>query len=69
MGRAARRGRGPGNDEVNTPTSEMATRFPLALVPTFLVPLAWTLHVVSLWQLLGGSWVPARTVGRVISEV
>jgi hypothetical protein len=60
---------GPAQVFHTTPTSEMATRFPLALVPTFLVPLAWTLHVVSLWQLLGGSWVPARTVGRVISEV
>lgn len=39
-----------------TPTSELATRFPLALVPTFLVPLAFVLHVVSIWQLLGGSW-------------
>jgi hypothetical protein len=39
-----------------TPTSQLATRFPLALVPTFLVPLAFTLHVVSLWQLLGTSW-------------
>lgn len=41
------------------PTSELATRFPLALVPTFLVPLAFTIHVISLWQLLGRSW--ART--------
>jgi hypothetical protein len=29
------------------------TRFPMALVPTFLVPLAFVLHFVSLWQLLG----------------
>ncbi len=42
-----------------TPTSQMATRFPLALVPTFLVPLAFTIHVISLWQLLGARW--ART--------
>jgi hypothetical protein len=41
-----------------TPTSELATHFPLALVPTFLVPLAFVLHVISLWQLLGGTWVP-----------
>ena len=50
-----------------TPTSEMATRFPLALVPTFLVPLAWTLHVVSLWQLVGGSWSRAEGVKEVQS--
>jgi hypothetical protein len=40
------------------PTSVLATNFPLALVPAFLVPLAFVLHVVSLWQLLGGSWRP-----------
>jgi hypothetical protein len=39
-----------------TPTSELATQFPLALVPTFLVPLAFMLHVVSLWQLFGKTW-------------
>jgi hypothetical protein len=39
-----------------TPTSELITGFPLALVPTFLVPLAFTLHIVSLWQLFSGSW-------------
>ena len=39
---------------------------PLALVPTFLVPLAFVLHVISLWQLLGGTWVPhpAASSGR-----
>ena len=41
-----------------TPTSELATYFPLALVPTFLVPLAFALHVISLWQLSGDAWVP-----------
>jgi len=48
----------PGGAQVfmTVPTSEMLTRFPLALVPTFLVPLAFTLHVISLWQLLGGTW-------------
>jgi hypothetical protein len=46
------------------PTSELATRFPLALVPTFLVPLAWTLHIVSLWQLVRGSWASAPTIAR-----
>jgi hypothetical protein len=50
----------PGAAQVfhTTPTSELATRFPLALVPTFLVPLAFVLHVISLWQLLDGTWMP-----------
>jgi hypothetical protein len=47
---------GPAQIFQTTPTSELATHFPLALVPTFLVPLAFVLHVVSLWQLLRGSW-------------
>jgi hypothetical protein len=34
----------------------LVTRIPLALVPTFLVPLAVALHVISLWQLFGGPW-------------
>jgi hypothetical protein len=55
---------GPAQVFHTTPTSELATRFPLALVPTFLVPLAWTLHVVSLWQLVRGSWAPAPTIAR-----
>ena len=58
---------GPAQVFHTTPTSELATRFPLALVPTFLVPLAFVLHVVSLRQLLGESRVsqpvasPARS--------
>src|SRR5262245_55830393 len=48
---------GPGQVFQTTPTSDLVTRFPLALVPAFLVPLAFTLHVVSLWQLFGGTWV------------
>jgi hypothetical protein len=44
-----------------TPTSELLTRFPLAVVPGFLVPLAVTLHVISLWQLLGWPWVNGAT--------
>jgi hypothetical protein len=48
---------GPAQVFQTTPTSELATRFPLALLPTFLVPLAFTLHVVSLWQLLSRPWV------------
>ena len=38
------------------PTAELITHFPLVLVPTFLVPLACVLHVISLTQLLGGTW-------------
>jgi len=44
------------------PTSELATRFPLVLVPTFLVPLAFTLHVISLTQLLRGRWARPREI-------
>jgi hypothetical protein len=49
----------PGSTQVfhTTPTSELVTRFPLALVPAFLVPLAFVLHFVSLWQLSGRTWV------------
>jgi hypothetical protein len=47
---------GPAHVFDTVPSSVMLTRFPLVLVPTFLVPLAFTLHVVSLWQLLGGRW-------------
>lgn len=43
------------------PTSELIMHFPLVLVPTFLVPLAFALHVISLTQLLGGKWtLPAQ---------
>src|SRR5262245_18814490 len=38
-----------------TPSGEVLTHFPLVLVPTFLVPLAVMLHVVSLWQLHGAT--------------
>ena len=50
----------PGPTQVfdTVPTSELVTHFPMALVPTFLVPLAFVLHVISSWQLLGGRWVP-----------
>jgi hypothetical protein len=47
---------GPAHVFDTLPASVLLTRFPLVLVPTFLVPLAFTLHVVSLWQLLGGTW-------------
>jgi hypothetical protein len=48
----------PGPTQVfhTVPTAEMLTQYPLALVPTFLVPLAFTLHVVSLLQLSRGTW-------------
>jgi hypothetical protein len=42
------------------PTSELVTHFPLALVPAFLVPMAFMLHIVSLWQLFGLRWVGQR---------
>jgi hypothetical protein len=50
----------PGPTQVfeTAPTSELMTHFPMALVPTFLVPIAFVLHVISLWQLLGAPWVP-----------
>ena len=38
------------------PSGEVLTQFPMALVPSFLVPLAFALHIVSLWQLVRGSW-------------
>jgi hypothetical protein len=38
------------------PGAQMLTQFPLALVPAFLVPLAFTLHVVTLLQLWRGTW-------------
>ena len=40
-----------------TPTMELVTHFPLVLVPTFLVPLAVMVHLVSLCQLNEHSWV------------
>jgi len=42
------------------PTAELATRFPLVLVPAFLVPLACALHVISLAQLIRGPWSHSR---------
>ena len=48
----------PGPTQVfhTVPNAEMLTQYPLALVPAFLVPLAFTLHVASLLQLLHGTW-------------
>ena len=56
----------PGPTQVfrTTPTSALATRFPLALVPTFLVPLAVMVHVISLWQLSGLPWTSLRALDR-----
>ncbi len=59
---------GPAQVFHTTPTSELVTRFPLALVPTFLVPLALTLHVISLWQLLGARWARPFTERRSMSR-
>jgi hypothetical protein len=50
-----------------TPTSELITHFPLALVPGFLVPLAVMVHVVSLWQLSGRRWL--RAAREAVSPV
>ena len=48
----------PGPTQVfhTVPNAEMLTQYPLALVPAFLVPLAFTLHLVSLLQLSRGMW-------------
>jgi hypothetical protein len=48
----------PGPTQVfhTVPNAELLTHYPLALVPGFLVPLAFTLHVVSLLQLWRGPW-------------
>src|SRR5712664_654707 len=48
----------PGPTQVfhTIPNAELLTQYPLALVPTFLVPLAFTLHVVSLVQLRRRTW-------------
>jgi hypothetical protein len=45
----------PGPTQVfhTVPTGELLVQYPLALVPTFLVPLAFTLHIISLLQLRG----------------
>ena len=51
---------GPAQVFHSVPTSELVTHFPLALVPAFLVPLAFMLHIVSLWQLFGLRWVGQR---------
>jgi len=48
------------------PSSELVTHFPLVLVPAFLVPLAFAIHVISLTQLWRGSWArPTPIAPRV----
>jgi hypothetical protein len=42
-----------------TPTSEVMAAFPMAVIPTFLVPLSIGLHLVSLRYLLSGRTRPA----------
>ena len=60
----------PGPTQVfeTAPTSELMTHFPMALVPTFLVPLAFMLHVISLWQLLGDPWVTRPAAASAASR-
>jgi hypothetical protein len=52
----------PGPTQVfhTIPTAELLTQYPLALVPAFLVPLAFTLHVASLLQLWRGTWAESE---------
>ena len=58
---------GPAQLIRTTPTSALVTQFPLVLMPTFLVPLAFVLHIVSLSQMLGTGWGPGamRTLPRM----
>lgn len=60
----------PGPTQVfwTAPTSEVMTHFPMALVPTFLVPLAFVLHVISLWQLLDDPWVTRPAAAAAASR-
>ena len=55
---------GPAQLFLTTPAATMLTQFPLTLVPTFLVPLAATLHVISLRQLVAGSWAAGSDRGQ-----
>ena len=60
---------GAGHVFDTVPTSGILTRFPMALVPAFLVPLAFTLHGISLWQLLGKRWARPSVERRQGSRV
>ena len=59
---------GPAHVFNTTPSSEILTRFPMVLVPAFLVPLAFALHCVSLWQLLGWRWASGSVERRSVSR-
>ncbi len=56
--------RGPAQLFLTTPSSTLLTQFPLTLVPTFLVPLVLILHVISLRQLVAGSWAAGSDQGQ-----
>lgn len=55
---------GPAQVFHTVPDSQILTSFPMALVPAFLVPLAFTFHGISLWQLLGRRWAHNSTERR-----
>jgi hypothetical protein len=55
---------GPAQVFHTTPTSELITRFPLALVPTYLVPLAFVLHVI--FVIAAARWRVGTSSSRVI---
>lgn len=55
--------RGPAQLFITAPSSSLLGQFPLALVPTFLVPIVMVLHVISLRQLTAGSWAPRGQTG------
>jgi hypothetical protein len=56
---------GPAQFIRTVPTSAAMTQFPMALVPTFLVPIALVLHVVTLWQLYKGAWARPSSQPRI----
>jgi hypothetical protein len=60
---------GPFHVFQTTPTSELLTHFPMVLVPTFLVPLAVMIHVISLWQFSGRAWAPSADRGALAKGV
>jgi hypothetical protein len=51
---------GPAHVFNTVPNSAVIAHFPMALIPTFFVPLAMTLHMISLWQLRRGSRAKAQ---------
>jgi hypothetical protein len=58
---------GPAQVFHTRPSAELLTRFPLALVPGFLVPLAFMVHFVSLWQLRRDLVAGATTTGTDVA--